>query len=247
MRFLPLSQMSVPCLQWLWLHRLALGELALLEGDPEMGKSLVTLDLAARVTTGRSFPDGSPGQAAANVLLLNAEDSPAVLKPRLEHLGADLDRVFFFQTDDDDPGPGPAFPRDLDLLDHELARTRARLVIMDPVADFLDRTICSHSDQSVRRALHPLARLTAQHQAVGLLVHHLNKNGGKRALYRGHGSIAFAGVCRSAWLIAPDPGDLSAHEERRRVLAQVKNNYAPPQPSLAFSVTSQPPGAARVD
>src|SRR5262249_37913509 len=37
--------------------------------------------------------------------------------------------------------------------------------------------------------------------------------------------------CRSGWLIARDP-----HAPAQCVLAQVKNNLAPPQPSLAYSV-----------
>src|SRR5690348_9663517 len=46
---------------WLWPHRLALGELALLEGDPGLGKSVLLLDLCARLTTGRPCPDNAPG------------------------------------------------------------------------------------------------------------------------------------------------------------------------------------------
>jgi hypothetical protein len=33
---------------WLWLYRLGLGELALLEGDPGLGQSLLMLDLCTR-------------------------------------------------------------------------------------------------------------------------------------------------------------------------------------------------------
>src|SRR5205814_5040461 len=63
---------------------------------------------------------------------------------------------------------------------------------------------------------------------------HLNKRGGPRAAYRGGGSIGFVAACRSGWLIAPDP-----QVPGRRVLAQVKNNLAPPQPSLAYEIVAQ--------
>src|SRR5262249_172381 len=43
---------------WLWPGRLALGKLAMLDGDPGMGKSLLALDLCARLSTGRPLPDG---------------------------------------------------------------------------------------------------------------------------------------------------------------------------------------------
>ncbi len=36
---------------WLWQGRIPLGAITLLDGDPGLGKSLLTLDLAARVTS----------------------------------------------------------------------------------------------------------------------------------------------------------------------------------------------------
>jgi hypothetical protein len=85
--------------------------------------------------------------------------------------------------------------------------------------------------------LRPLARAAEKHACAVLLVRHLNKRGGGRSLYRGGGSIGFLGACRSGWLIARDP-----LLPRRCVLAQVKNNLAPAQPSLAYRVTPQGSG-----
>jgi hypothetical protein len=44
---------------WLWPGRIPLGKLTLLVGDPGHGKSLLALDVAARVTRGLPWPDGS--------------------------------------------------------------------------------------------------------------------------------------------------------------------------------------------
>src|SRR5436305_823426 len=91
----PLSQLTSRTFTWLWPGRLALGKLALLEGDPGLGKSVVTLDLCTRLSTGRPMPDGSPGLAPSNVIILNAEDNEEdTIRPRLQAMGADLDRVF---------------------------------------------------------------------------------------------------------------------------------------------------------
>jgi hypothetical protein len=57
----PASQIVARPVDWLWPGRLPLGKLAILDGDPGVGKSLVTLDLCARLSTGRPFPDGGPG------------------------------------------------------------------------------------------------------------------------------------------------------------------------------------------
>src|SRR5262249_60731325 len=77
--FQPASRLLPRSLEWLWPGRLALGKLAILDGDPGLGKSLLTLDLCARLSTGRPFPDGSPGPGPLNSLVLNgaagAEDT----------------------------------------------------------------------------------------------------------------------------------------------------------------------------
>src|SRR5438477_3751828 len=93
--FRPVSELRPRPLAWLWPGRLALGKLAILDGDPGLGKSLVTLDLCARLTTGRPFPDGGLGPGPAAALILNGEGASAdTIRPRLQGLGADLDRAF---------------------------------------------------------------------------------------------------------------------------------------------------------
>jgi hypothetical protein len=44
--------------RWLWAPYIPLGKLTILEGDPDSGKSYMSLEIAAHVTTGRSLPFG---------------------------------------------------------------------------------------------------------------------------------------------------------------------------------------------
>ena len=82
-------------LTFLWEGRLARGKLAILDGDPGLGKSLVTLDLAARVTTGRRGPTTPRPARRVTCVIVNCEDGAGdTIRPRLEALGADLDRVY---------------------------------------------------------------------------------------------------------------------------------------------------------
>ncbi len=82
---------------------------------------------------------------------------------------------------------------------HEaLVKTRARLVVLDPLLAFLDGSVSSANDQSVRRVLGPLAGLAAEHDCAVLLIRHLTKWAGKQAIYRGGGAIGLLGACRSA-------------------------------------------------
>jgi hypothetical protein len=234
LHLLPASELAPRPLSWLWPGRLALGKLGILDGDPGLGKSLVALDLCARLSTGRPFPAcESAALAPASAIVFNGEDSPEeTIRPRLQALGADLARVFVFDRHADSADP-PSFPSHASLLDEALARTGARLVVIDPIMAFLDPRIASSSDQSVRRALLPLADLAEKHSCAVLLLRHLNKSGTFRSIYRGGGSIGLLGACRSGWLIARDPT-----QPDRCVLAQVKNNLAAVQPSLVYTVSA---------
>src|SRR5439155_6958136 len=94
----PASRLVPQALSWLWPGRLALGKLAILDGDPALGKSLVALDLCARLSTGRPMPDGSDGPGPACAVVFNAEDdSEDTVGPRLRALGADLERVLVWR------------------------------------------------------------------------------------------------------------------------------------------------------
>jgi AAA domain len=186
------NQIVSQAVSWLWPERIPLGKLVLMDGDPDLGKSLLALDLCARLSTGRPFPDGQAAPGPANSLVLSAEDTAAdTIVPRLERLGADMQRVFIWQREDDKEEWPWRFPGQADRLDDALSRTDARLAVIDPLMAFLDDSVLCASDQSVRRALAPLMRLAEKHQCALLMHRHLNKQGGGRALYRGLGSIAF--------------------------------------------------------
>jgi hypothetical protein len=222
-------------ISWLWPGRLALGKLAMLDGDPGLGKSLVTLDLCARLSKGRSFPDGATGPGRAASLVLNGEDSAEdTIRPRLQALDADLKRVYVLHAEDASAGEPLRLPEHTAILDDALKQTRAQLLVIDPIMAFLDRRIQSSNDASVRRVLTPLAQLAERHGAAVLMVRHLNKSPGRSPIYRGGGSIGLLAACRSGWLIARNP-----EQPAQCVLAQVKNNLAPPQPSLAYRVDTK--------
>ena len=54
-------------LKWLWPGRVPLGKVTLIVGDPGRGKSLLALDMAARVTRGAAWPDQAVGSAECGV------------------------------------------------------------------------------------------------------------------------------------------------------------------------------------
>lgn len=238
-----MSDVTPRPIQWLWPGWIALGKIAIIDGDPGLGKSLATLDIAARVSTGRAMPGDCRGELYAipsGVLLLTAEDDPAdTLRPRLDAARADVTRIVALEgvsTPD-----GERMPRlsDLDAIAQSIREVKARLVVIDPVMAYLGGD--AHRDNEVRQSLGPIAKLLAEHHAAGLVVRHLNKSGGSHAVYRGGGSIAIIGAARTGMLVARDPDDDTA-----RVLAATKSNLAELPESFGYRVTPSG-GTARVE
>lgn len=204
------------------------GKLALLDGDPEMGKSLVTLDLIARLSRGGPMPDGAAVSQPGTSILVSVEDSAAdTVRPRAEAAGVDLTRLLLPNFG----GRLPRLPEDIPALEALIYEHAVELVVIDPLMAILPPTIAANVDQCVRQALSPLAALADQTGCVILLIRHLTKAGRDRALLRGQGSMGIAAAVRTALFAAPHP-----KEPDGRVLAVAKHNLARRPPTLGFRI-----------
>lgn len=226
--------------EWLWPGRVARGKLTLIVGNPDVGKSLVTLDLAARISMGMCWP-GIPRTASptGSVVLLSAEDDlDDTVRPRLDAAGADVARIVALRSvqrwDLESGGPivQPfSLGRDLPALEQAIGRTgQVRLVVIDPVSAYLGKCD-SHNNSEVRALLAPLAELANRHRVAVIGVTHLNKSARGSALYRVMGSLAFVAAARPVWLVGKDKEDPA-----RRLMVSVKNNLAADLPGLAYTI-----------
>src|SRR5262249_3195926 len=156
---------------WLWPGRLPLGKLAMFDGDPGRAKSLVTLDLCSRVSTGRPMPDGTGAAQPGNTVLIQAKDFNAdTVLPRLQALDANLERCFVFRSDYlERHGPFRLSGHNK-ILEDAIAPIKPRLLVIDPIMAFLDRNITANVDQSIRQALSPLAQWADKHECAVVLV-----------------------------------------------------------------------------
>jgi hypothetical protein len=216
---------------WLWRNWLPLGMLAILDGDPGLGKSTLLFDLAARVSNNGVMPDGSPGESG-NVIILNAEDDPAeTIQPRLAAAGANPERIFHLGEINAGHHRRPVqIPDDTPLLGRLIGQHSARLLIIDPLLAFLAGAD-ANCDQHMRRVLQQISSLAREHGCSVICVRHLNKGTSPKAVYRGSGSIGMIGHARTGLLVAQDPDD-----DKQRILAVSKCNLAVKPASLRFAL-----------
>jgi hypothetical protein len=238
-----LDQVPPRDVEWLWPGWIPLGKLTLMDGDPDLGKSTLLLDLAARLSRGDAMPDCSGG-LRAHVTLLTGEDSlHDTVRPRLEAARAEVTRIHALKAiRAGDGSRPPVIPGDLPAIEQALRQTDSRLMLVDPFMAFLDRSVDAASDQAVRRCLYRVAELAERTRCAVVLLRHLNKSSGTRALYRGGGSIGIIGAARSGLLVARDPTQPSD-----RVLAVTKTNLAQAPASLRFRLQVVGHKVCRVD
>jgi len=110
---------------WLWDGYLPSGKLTLLAGAGGTGKSTIAFNLAATVTNGSIWPDGTRCHVAGNVLIWSSEDDPAdTIKPRLMAVGANDRRYGVISGTVDENNVPDSFDasRDMDGLREVVAR-----------------------------------------------------------------------------------------------------------------------------
>ena len=234
---LRLADVKPERIRWLWKDRIPSGKLTIIYGDPGLGKSVLTLDLAARISSGLPWPDDPNTRAKlGDVVLLSAEDDVAdTIAPRLIAAGADLKRVQLLQSvKDDEKQRSFSLVKDLIVLEKALRQGHnVKLLVIDPISAYLDKTD-THRNSDVRGILAPLSDLAAKYDVAVVAVTHLNKSGQGKALYRATGSLAFVAAARAAYLVAVDQNDKS-----RRQFLPAKMNLSPASGGLAFEIESE--------
>ncbi len=233
-----MTQYAPQQVRWLEDGRIAMGKLTLIAGDPGLGKSFMTLELAARVSRGEvgRRANGASGRA---VVMSAEDDAGDTLVPRLNAMCARMNRVHFIE------GIRGVSPNALDLpqLDRDTDRLieaieaigDVSLIVIDPISAYMGKAD-SHNNAEVRSVLAQLAYLAQVTGAAVVCVTHLNKDSsGKRAVYRAMGSLAFTAAARTVHLVtkhpkANDQAYAAQHDEHvgmKRVVSMVKNNLGP--------------------
>jgi putative DNA primase/helicase len=228
------DNVAIEPVRWLWNGWLAAGKLHILAGPPGTGKTSISLSLAATITCGGRWPDGSHAEVG-EVLIWSGEDDPAdTLVPRLKAAGAELSRVHFVGQVRDQRGPRPFDPA-LDmaaLLEAIRGMTSLRLLILDPIVNAIASD--SNKNAEVRRALAPVVDLAASFGVAVLGVSHFSKGSQNRdPVERVTGSLAFGALAR---VVLAAVRAKTENGPDRRLLARAKSNIGKDDGGFAYSL-----------
>ena len=185
-----LKDISKTKIEWLWYPYIPCGKITILQGDPGCGKSMLMMDIIARLTTGTEMPDGTKF-TPSNVIYQCAEDGyEDTIKPRLEKLGADESRIMWVNEDDE------RLTLDDEKIRQAIIDLEARLVVIDPFQAYLGDSDMT-SATGMRRIMTKLSLCASAYNCAVVLVGHMTKKSSAKELYRGLGSVDIVALARS--------------------------------------------------
>lgn len=234
LKLINMEPVEVEKIDWLLYPFIPFGKVTIVQGDPGEGKTTMVLQIIAKLTKGEAvLPSGSDEPALeektmdlepVNVIYQTAEDGLGdTIKPRLLSAGADCSRVMVI--DDNDQALTMMDAR----LEEAIIRTKARLVVLDPIQGFLGAAVDMHRANEIRPLMKRIAVLAEKYHCAIILIGHMNKNSNGKSSYRGLGSIDFQAAARSVLIV----GRIK-DEPEIRVVCHVKSSLAPEGKSVAF-------------
>ena len=234
LKLINMEQVEVEKIDWLLYPFIPFGKVTIVQGDPGEGKTTMVLQIIAKLTKGEAvLPSGSDEPALegktmalepVNVIYQTAEDGLGdTIKPRLLSAGADCSRVMVI--DDNNQALTMMDAR----LEEAIIKTKARLVVLDPIQGFLGAAVDMHRANEIRPLMKRIAVLAEKYHCAIILIGHMNKNSNGKSSYRGLGSIDFQAAARSVLIV----GRIK-DEPEIRVVCHVKSSLAPEGKSIAF-------------
>lgn len=221
------SQIDPKTVEWLWYPFIPYGKVTLVQGDPGDGKSTFMLTLAALLTRGAPLPftePKTPPEPLHVIYQTTEDDADDTIVPRFMKANGDRDRLLFINEKD--------VPITFDdvRIEEAIRTTGAKLLILDPLSSYIGDCQINAANE-VRPRFNHLIRIAKETNAAIVIINHLNKMFGIKAIYRTPGSIDIVGAVRSALLIGR-----SKENEDERVMVQQKSNLAPTGAAIVFSV-----------
>ena len=223
--------------EWLFPGFIPRYQITVIAGDGGSGKTSIECNIAAAVTTGKQslfthdIPEHFISSDPENVLILSGEDDfSRVLKRKLRIAGADMERIFTV------PIESPAFNKikfKSQELEQAIQVSNARLVIFDPLQQFLPPNVDMSRRNAMRDCLSSLIGFGEKYKATFLIVCHSNKQTGNFARRRIADSADIWDIARSVLLVG------NAEDRGTKYISHEKSNYGELQQTILFDLDGE--------
>lgn len=196
--------------KFLWYPYMLDNNVNIVGGEAGTGKTWFLCALMAAVTTGQ--PDGMPGRLdkKGKVIYAGGEDGNAVMRERLEHVGADLEKVMLIEKRFD------ALGEDFKQLVRE---EKPALIIFDPLLSYVSDKSDPNKYTAAKALMDNIREFARVAKTSVVCVIHPPKKDEYRLIHRFTGSGGFVDAARAVTYVGYHP-DVS----NKRVVIQPKNN-----------------------
>lgn len=165
-------------IKWLWPGWIPQGMLTLFGAVAGAGKSMIALDLSKKVMHGLPFPNGAQNPfmiGGANVIYVDAEVVPQIIKERATRWHMDLKKLFLML-----PRPNDMVdfsqPEYREMLRAMTANIKPGMIIIDSLSSVTSKG--ENAIEDVRTILGFLNELAQSYKCAVVIIHHLRKRGG---------------------------------------------------------------------
>lgn len=215
---------------WLWYPYIPFGKITLIQGDPSEGKSMLAIKLASIASSAGRMPDGTTLGEPLRVIYQCVEDGISdTIIPRLELAGGKLSNFFFIKENEN-----PACTLNRESIEYVLEKTKAKILIIDPIQIVLGRSLYTGEFGAVRNYMDMLAGVAYKTGCAIILIGHLNKNESGKELYRGSGSVDVVAAARSVLRVERIEEGSSV-----RVIRHIKSSLTQEGSDFAFEINSE--------
>lgn len=229
-----LEDVEAANIDWIWYPYIARSELTIIEGDPGVGKSYMAQMMCAAIADGKRLPSVKKGmpRVQGKIAYFDLEnDAGTVTKKRLvtngcKNLSGYIQEEEPFSIDDENK---------VEEVEDAIERIKPAVVVFDTLNTYIGGAD-THKASEAQQAIGWFKLLAKRFNCSVVVLRHLTKGSRDgKALYRGQGSISFAGMARVVMSVGTMPDDPEV-----RVMAITKINVARPPKALTFTITALP-------
>ncbi len=231
--FKPLSEYQEEEAEWIVPGWIPKGQISLIAADGGIGKTTLWCHIIAALSSGTTCILDPPGfiRQPMKITFMTTEDSVRKkLRKKLRLSGANMDNIITPDFAKDRSGLLRKLNFGTEEMDTVLRRLKPVLCIFDPVQGFTPPKVNMGSRNEMRDCMAPLISIGEDIGTTALIVCHTNKRKGASGRDRIADSADLWDIARSVMMAG------FTEEQGVRYLSNEKNNYAPLQETVLFTI-----------